>query len=826
MFFFIALFAVGFILSAFLMPKMKIENAQAAGLDDFSFPRSKEGDPVPRFYGTLKHESPNTISINGFKAEPIKKKVKTGLFSSKKVTTGYKYYLTVDLAWALGPGVVYRRMWFGNNLVWAGCLYDGDCLNVIPINLPELYGGSEDGKRGGIKGQVAMYCGSFDQLPDPHLVSTLDPDVPGYVGIAHMVFRDFWWGNSPSIDTVAVEAAYLVDTLGVGSNQHIMENGLDMNAVCVLYDIFVTDWGNLGYDPAKINVEQWRAIARKIWPEQLGISISVANATEAKEAVKQILRQINGIIYEDQTTGLVELKLLRNDYNPALLPVLDPSDVVEVRNYTKKLWNETNNVVRVKYTDREDNYAKDKVAIAKDTSLLRFQGKERPVEVQMPGIFVAEVANAVAARELSNLNVPLYSCELVTKRTVTDLSPGDPFIFAWPEYGIVTMVMRIRKMNLGSLESGQITLSVVQDEYALDATVIAAPSPSGYEPTVITPIDISILRILEVPAFLDYQAQIGTREGYTRLMSFAVAPSSYTLGYDAFIEDGVEDAEVLSLASYSVYAELAADIPRFEGWADGTLGTVEIANMSSNNFLTNGNDQRQAGGLFAIGDELFSYTSFTDDGGGSYTLFGVKRAFLDTGWFAHTIGETVWFFDGADSFFDSDTPNGETSEVYLIDRTSAGRSDPESALVVPFTNKGRVQAPVAPDYATADASRSIWQVFEVGDDVTIDARPRSRLDVAQAWFENDAASTPEPGTTYKIAVETAGVETVVEDDVSLPYDLALTGAMTGQSVVLIYAKRDGVYSIAGAPMPIVIRTTPIMIDGVDLEIDGEKVYTT
>lgn len=816
MFFFIAMFVAGFILQAFLSPKMKVENAKASGLDDFEFPRSDEGDPVGRFWGTLKLSAPNTIGLAGFKTVPIKKKVKTGLFSSKKVITGYKYYATVNLAWALGPDVVYRKMWFGDHLVWTGCLFGEGCENEITLSLPELYGGSEDGKRGGIGGVVAMYCGSFTQSRDAVLAAQVSADVPAYRGTAHMVFRDFWWGNNASVDAVAVEAAHFTNTLGLAGSKHIMPNGLDANPIEVLHDLFVTGWGNLGYDAAKISTATWQDVAEVVHAEENGMSLSVANATKGEDVAKQILRQINAIVYEDQTTGLVEIKLIRKDYDLDDLPVLTPSDISEIRNYSKKLWNETNNVVRLKYTDRADNYAKDKTAVAKDSSLLRFQGRERPAEVTMPGVYVAALANALAARELSNLNVPLFSCEILLNRSQPDIKPGDPFILAWPEYGITQMVMRVRKMGLGTYEDGKVALYVVQDEYSLDATVIAPPAPSGYVPTTLEPQDIVTSVFFEIPAFLDYQAALGTLAGHTRFAAFAKAPTSYTLGYSAYIEEPGDDATVLSDAPYTSNATLALAIDRFDGFADGVIPAVEVEDASED--ITSAYTPRQAGGLFLIGSELFAYESATDGTGGAWTLNNVHRAFLDTGWFAHAPGSTVWFFEGQEGFYDSSTPVGDVFDTYLLDKTSSGSSSVDSATVVELTATGRVERVIAPDYVTIDGIRDAWQELEAGDTVELDARPRNRNDVAEAWYEDDAASTAEAGTTYRISFEVGGVVTEIADDETLPYDVTITDAMTGECVLLLEAKKDGLYSIAAAPMP-------ILVGGVRITEDGDARYT-
>ena len=815
MFFFLAFFAAGFILTAFFGPKMKVENAKASTMDDFSFPRADEGDPVGRYYGTLKHTAPNTIAIKGFRAVPIKKKVKTGMFSSKKVITGYKYYMTVDLAWALGPGVVFRKMWFGQNLVWTGCLYGSGCLNVIPLNLPELYGGSKDGARGGIGGEVAMYCGDFDQDRDPHMVSILDADVPAYVGVAHMVFRDFWWGNSPQIDAVAVELAYFTNSLGLGDRHHFMANGLDANPIEVIYDIMTYGWGNLGYDPAKINVDGWQEVADLIWNEGNGISIGIANATEAKDAIKTILRQVNCTMYEDMTTGLVEIKAIRDDYDVGDLPVFGPGKVAEVRNFTKKLWSETINVVRVTYTDRDAGYTENKPALAKDFALLRFQGKERPVEIKLPGVKVAELANTIAARELSNLNIPLHSCQLITDRQGNSLHPGDPFVFQWPEYGIAQMIMRVKKVSNGTLENGAMSFDVVQDEFGSALTVISAPAPSEYVPETFAPVDISVFKIFELPYWLDYQAQLGTRVGYTRLSAFAQAPTSYALGYDAFIDDVPDDAEVLTMAPYANTAELVDNMGRFDGWLTGTIANLLVTTPSQPEDAELANDTRLGEGLMLIGDELFAYASAVDNGNGTWTLSTVKRALLDTTWQAHLAGATVYLFEGQEGFFETDTVNGYTSDIYLIDRTATGSSLEADAVVTAFTNVGRGALPLPPDYLTADGSRALNQQFDVGDTITINGRERNRTQTMQLTYEDDATEAPEAGTLYRISYDVGGIVTEIADNETLPYDVVVDSSMYGDVIILVEAKRDGLYSFSAAPMPILVIAARVTEAGDD-----------
>lgn len=829
MWFFAALFVVAFIAMVLLTPKIKTQNAVAASLDQFNFPRAKEGDPQTRFYGTCKLTSPNTIGLSGYRAVAIKVKQKTGIFSSKMVITGYKYYITAVLAWALGPGVVYRRFWFADNLVWVGDLYNSGNNNEMNPNFPEMYGGSDNGNRGGIGGNVQMYGGAFGQAPDSYLVAKVSPKMPGYTGVAYMVFRDFWFGNTAQIDAVSCEASYFVDGLGLAAEcKHVMSNGLDANPIAVLYDILTYDWGNLGFATSKIDQAMWKAAAEQVWAENMGISLIVSGSTTGNDVFSTIQQQINAMVYENVTRGLVEIRLIRNDYVVADLPVLGVGDIIDITSYSKKLWSETNNIVRVKYTDRLDNYAADKVAQAKDSSLLRFQGHERPVEFSMPGIATADTANKVAARQLSNLNVPIFSAELEVNRTVTGFRPGDLFVWVWPEYTVVQMVMRIRKIALGTLEDGKITFSVVQDEFSLDSVVTAAPSPSQYVPTTAAALKITVAKLWELPNWLDAQTGLGTRPGYSRMAAFAVAPSSYTLGFYGYVEDEPEDATVLELAPYTPHARLSRDVSRFAGFTAGVIASVNIdtvVDTPDNPALIVDPATRDGGGMCLIGDELWAYESFTVGVGGAYALNNVHRALLDTGWFAHNIGETIYFINDQNDFFNGDTPNGETDDIYLLDKTSTGKSSKSDATILHFTNVGRVDRVIAPDYVTANASRAANQNFTAGDTVTLAARPRNRNDVGTIWYEDDAAGTAETGTTYKIMYvnQVDGIEHLIADAVALPYDWDTTGRADGIYTVHIYAKKDGLYSIVPAPFPLSIGETFLIADGDGLYADGDPI---
>jgi hypothetical protein len=75
-----------------------------------------------------------------------------------------------------------------------------------------------------------------------------------------MVFEDFYWGNSPSIEPISVEVSFFTNGLGLTRQVRYAER-LDANPIEVLYDICINDWGMLGIVDPIFNLTSWRRSA-------------------------------------------------------------------------------------------------------------------------------------------------------------------------------------------------------------------------------------------------------------------------------------------------------------------------------------------------------------------------------------------------------------------------------------------------------------------------------------------------------------------------------------------------------------------------------------
>lgn len=794
MWFAIALFAVGFIATALLAPKPKIENARPGALSDFNFPRSQEGDPVGLVQGAVKLKSPNTIWTGNFKAVAITKKVKTGMFSSKKQTIGYKYYIGMDLALCLGPNVVLKKIWFGKYLVWEGTLATE---GTIVIDKPDLYGGEE--RQGGIGGTIAFYPGALTQTQDPYLVEQIGDGVPAYNGISHMVFRDFYFGNSTSIQTINVEVQVFNDTLD--SAYGLMPNGLDVNPVEGLFDVFTNFWGRLGMDPNLLDIQNMRDNAETLYNEGNGLSIEVARPNKGEDLATEILRQINGILYQDVETAKIKLKLIRRDYVVNELPVLTPKHIKEIKSYTKKLWDETYNQVRIKYTNRDNNYAT-AAALWQDFANINFQNRVRSTDVSMPGIYESQLANIVAAREGAELNVPLYSMEFDANRTLADMRPGDCFVLQWPEYNVTQMVMRIRKFDVGELADGKITVFAVQDEFAADDVVFADPIPSKWTPPDNEPTDIDYYAVFAVPNYFLRMTELATSPR-NLLWALARVPDADSLGYNiqTSLDNWATSYLSASNAQYGGAAVLTAnyaDTVAFgTGYDSSGTGIViqDLDGIYEPGTESDAAIRDEGMNLIYMNGEILGYRTVTDLGGGQYRLTNIRRALFDTKMTTHTAGDNVFFLSGADGITETDFGGTETPRVKLQDRSQSGTMPlTDVPSIGPVTINRRSERPAPPTYLryagarTGSAARSATGA--------VAWRERNRNSDTVPFFD-DASQTVEAGqdNELKWKINAGAFTTVYVTGDSTTIDTS--GASPGDVLTIeLRSRRDGLLSIA------------------------------
>jgi len=772
------MFAVSFFASVFLTPKPDLENARPGKLGDIRWPIADEGSPVPIIFGRVRLRSPNCIWYGDFRTRATKKKVKTGMFSSEKVTTGYRYYVGFHLALCLGPGVVLKKIWCEKKLLYQTGVGLGPAPTGFSISKSGIFGGSKRG--GGFAGYCTYYGGEFSQARNSYLESAIGADVPGYAGIAHIVFHRPYIGTSPSLRPLSFELERYPDELGLDPGDLLI--GDDLNPMEVLYAALTESWGGVGADPSSIDTTSWIAAGATLATEGNGMSFVVSAANDAKSIVEEVLRQIDGILYQDPETGKIVVKLIREDYVIEDLPVFNESNVHAVRDFSRTSWAETVNQVRATFTYRDKKYEKAS-AFAQDMANINMQGRIRSATMSFPGCTEGSTAVKLATRELSQLSVPLFKAALEMNREGSQLRPGDPFVFSWDDYGLSNIVMRCQRFNLGELLNGKIVVDVLQDKFAASNTLYTGPEDTLWDeiPRTVVPItDFKVMecpywilqqvRDLEIPADSSFLWGLARNPGEMQTYDFVTSD-------DSFVDDLAVD---LDQPNFTHSALLDGDLHTNMGQPNGVLDkiTVRETDPSPDDYFgwweeediledTDTSGVREGRNLCVINGELFAYETHTSLGDGVYELKTVRRALLDTQFENHVDGDVIFFLSSLDWWSRNYRDDQDIIYYKFLSYSDQDAQDINDVVASNITTDQRYDRPLPPDMLEIESIRCPIEVVGQNTVDITDFYQRNRTSPDQVVLVNDSSDTPEGSTTYNARLYLDGVE--LEEKTGLTY---------------------------------------------------------
>ena len=165
---------IGIMLGGIIDPP-KGPDVKGPRLDDLSVQTSTYGAIIPRVYGTTTVFG-NIFWLENNQIREVPKKKKSGGKGGQKSTaTTYSYYATFALGLCEGPIVAVRRIWISGKL-----LYDAGTTDQGAMRASNQ-----------AAGYFTLYTGTDTQIADPRMQATLGAtNVPGYRGLAYMVFND------------------------------------------------------------------------------------------------------------------------------------------------------------------------------------------------------------------------------------------------------------------------------------------------------------------------------------------------------------------------------------------------------------------------------------------------------------------------------------------------------------------------------------------------------------------------------------------------------------------------------------------------------------
>lgn len=394
------------------------------------------------------------------------------------------YYLSAHLGVSHGPVDLVNFISVGEKKAWSGAV-NGRGVTKVNINNRGLFGGNK--QEGGVAGSMFVMNGAKTQmLPKcfaTKLGSTIDK-LPAFRGMLSLLFCEanasedsyslsgrpgfYWASNNAYIKSLWVNVSrwakftdYFDFTPTAEQAAHI-RIGNNMNPAWIILEVVINRVWGMGIPKSMVNVDMLLAVAKTLYDEGFGMSILWSDQTEGESFISEIMNHVSGTWYTNPFTGLIEVKLFRDDYDVATLPVITSDDCV-VTSYQKKSYSETTNEVVVKYTS-PDNEELTSVTVH-NLANINIQGAVVSQTIEYAGIRDATLATKCARRDLRSLSTPLVGVEVELNSKAWKLTPGQVVILNYPEYEINGLVMRVGEIDYGTTTDRTIKVSMTEDVF-------------------------------------------------------------------------------------------------------------------------------------------------------------------------------------------------------------------------------------------------------------------------------------------------------------------------------------------------------------------------
>ena len=261
----------------------------------------------------------------------------------------------------------------------------------------------------------------------------------------------------------------------------------DMNPAHIVHEI-LTDraWG-LGLDTDLIDDSDFQSAADLFVTEGAGMSLLWDRDSPYRDIVKEVERTTDSIVFFDERDGVWRIKPIREDYVVANLPVLDASNVVEVRDYVSPSAEDLPTSVGVVYWDHQ--VQRDRLYTVHDEAAIRARGRVITEVIRYPAVVSPSHAQKIAHRDLRNLSQPRANLSIeVMPSAAEDLRRGDAFRFTWSEYG-VDSVFRVASIDYGTVADPVVTIDAIEDVFTDRETFYDPAGDSDHTNPVGDPVD-------------------------------------------------------------------------------------------------------------------------------------------------------------------------------------------------------------------------------------------------------------------------------------------------------------------------------------------------
>lgn len=622
----------------------------------------------------------------------------------------------------------------------------------------------------------------------------------------------------------------------------------DMNPAHIIFEALTNlRWG-MGQPQTSLDLDSFQEAADTLHAEQFGLSMMWTRQATIEKFVSEVLDHIEATLYVSPQTGLLTIKLIRDDYDPDDLEIYDEDNSTVIEFQRKSMADIINEVV-VSYTDPENE--KPKTVTRQDLGGIAAQGGIVSDTRDYYGVRSQTLAARLGDRDLRVGGYPLATAVVEADRKGWDLVPGGVIKLSDAEHGISQLAMRIVNVDYGKPGEARVRLELVEDVFALEIAEYVAPPPGRWVDPGENPQAMDYTKLVTTPYMALAQAGVSADLEYPEagvgIMAATGGSDTPTYELHGTVTDaaGVSRLQYLGDGTTLAWGKLGeAIVPEAETELD--LGTLEDVTQGATAVV---------GGFALIGD--------SDEEGDELVLItrvfrGVatlQRGALDTVPQHRAAGRSVIFFHIGDKIYDTTIRSvGETARYKLLSRTSRGTLPIQNAPFVPpagFTLTDRPYMPLRPanvkvegvGFGAVDLSNQSPAITEF--EVTWARRNRLTEDSQPlAWTAGDVP--PEDGQRTRVNIldaYTREVLTTYDNLTGLSQIVALEDFQGSPPITTIIVQVQAINLNYSPPLeslqaheisvivdpgvdPLAITGTPVLTGQVGIDYDGFVVTAT
>lgn len=530
-------------------------------------------------------------------------------------------------------------------------------------------------------------------------------------------------------------------------NVQIVSAGLiAMNPAHILY--YARTQQHMGREPtASMADANWRTAADWFFAQGIGLCTSWDPSQESADDFTARICKVAGCsVNRSSVDGLWYIDIANGVYDLASLPILTDDDILEWSMQPSTLDVAVNSVT-VTYTDpqlKQDRTAPPVQALGLVDTFGTINQSTDYKEVP-----AAALAARIAARDLLASVAPKHAFDLTTARKPYGWRRNTYFRLQAPKHGIADMVCVVGDTGTGTLKSGAITLSALEDVYSLPATSFVQAEPG---------VDT---RPSPVPAAIAFQAAF--EAPYVELVRTLSRADLDALPADAgylltVAKDPAQSRDytlTVSTDGGSTYAgngtvEWCPTALIVEGDALTNAAPATAFTLASGALLAS-----VAVGSAALWDSEIVRVDAIDATASTLTL---GRGCADTPPMPHDPNSRIWFFDGFAGTDAVEYTNGESIDVELLTNTGTAQLDPLYASYIGLTFSGRQAAPYPPSgLVIAGTAWNTSVDASTAGAIALSWAERNRQSQADQLVDASMATiTPPDGITYTVRTYLAG----------------------------------------------------------------------